>query len=288
VAKEEGFLAQHGISSVNLLHVTSLPTLTASLTHGQVDMAVQTPIYVSTVNKAGADVRFFAPGLANNLSWIVPKNSTLPVATANDWQTTVRAWRGKTIGVPTLKGALEFFTRYLASQAGLKPSDYTIIAVGAGPQGFAALKAGAADILVSDGFAATQAAQQGIGKAVIDFATGQGPAMFSHTLLTGFVASASALQQNRARYAAFTAALQQGIAYTLDPANEARVEQIIAKDIQVPSAAAKALYAGQVAGSFNVRLNPQTINSTATKYVQYGIMPGPTPSYAALAVNLGA
>src|SRR3954469_21623232 len=51
-------------------------------------------------------------------------------------------WKGQALGVTGLGSATDFLTRALASKAGLKPQEYTLVPVGAGDTFLAALQQG--------------------------------------------------------------------------------------------------------------------------------------------------
>lgn len=287
VALDQGFMQKHGIPNVSVVNVSTAAAMTAAVNRGDVDMGFQTPLLLQAFNKVtgGPKLKFFAPGNAASESWVASTKSGIPVATSANWKATVRAWRGKTIGVPVLGAAIQAFTAYLAKAAGLAPGDYHLVATGAGPPQLAALKAGVADVIGNDGFAATEIAASGAGRVVINFASGQGPSLFRHDVLAAFFAPVNRLQQDRPRFAAFLAAIEQALSFMKVPGNAASVQATMVKDLKVTPAIAKSLYDNEL-DNFFVNISPATMTRSFNDYVKTGVMPGPAPSYSDLVFNV--
>jgi ABC-type nitrate/sulfonate/bicarbonate transport system substrate-binding protein len=208
------------------------------------------------------------------------------VATADTWQDTVKAWRGKKIGAQP-GGLIEAMTKSFGKSVGLTAGkDFEIVNVGVGPQQTAALKAGVADVASGDAFGAVQIAQSGVGKTVIDFLQQNVPPAFRGQLMTaGFFAPEPRIKQKRALYAGFAAALDEARAFIKDPSNRAQVEQSLVKHVKVPPALAKGLYE-QMAG-FDIDMSKATVDRTVKVFVNTGLFKAPGPSYADLVTDVG-
>ncbi len=289
VARDQGFLKQHGISSVKFVPFTSLPAMVTAIAHGEITSGLQTPALVATYNSktAGSKLLLFAPGQIFNFVWTARKGTGVPVATSTtDWQKTVLAWRGKRIGVPAIGGLGDLVTRYLARQVGLVPDkDFQIVISGTGPTEVAALRSGAADVVSGDAYGASALTVTGVGYNVLNMARGQGPAVFSKTFESGYLGSASAMQSNKALFTGYAAAIAQAQAYMRDPSNKGSMIQILMKDIGVTPSVASVLYSG--VSSFQAQLTPTTWDSTSKAFVKSGLIAPPAPGYSAIIANLG-
>jgi ABC-type nitrate/sulfonate/bicarbonate transport system substrate-binding protein len=279
-AQAKGYLKQHGISKVNFVSFTAPPAMMAAATQGQVDIINQTPSVLAAFNAAtgGQKLRMFQPLSENAYTWIAKKGSGIPVATPADWQTTVRAWRGKTIGVPALGGAVDLLTRYLGDQVGLvADKDYSIRAIGLGAPAAAALKAGVIDVVGAEPFTASALEVAGIGQRVLDFSSGEGPSQLKDTVVAGYIAPQNTLSSKVATLRAFAAAVEEGRKALFDPANESQVVQMISQNLQVPAAIAQHYYQNGLR-VFNISVNPSTDSRTIDAAVAAGLIKKPAPA----------
>ncbi len=279
VAEDEGFLKKHGIAKLQTVTFTSLPAFATALAKGEVDAGLQTPSLLQTYNAttSGSKLAFVAPGQAFNISWIARKGSGVPVATAANWQSTVRAWRGKKIGVSATGGITELVTNYLLEQVGLKPSDVTITAVAPGAPQLAAMKAGVVDLTVGDSFGTQVAIAAGAGTDVLDTGLGQGPSEWQGILESGYMASRETIEKHSELFADFAAALKEARAFLANAANRSAIEASIVKHTQVSATIAKALY--PFVHEFTVPLTTEVYEKTTKALVAAKVLKSPAPTY---------
>jgi NitT/TauT family transport system substrate-binding protein len=282
VAKREGFFKKHGVGDTTLVKFTDLPAMTAAVARGQVDAGFQSPVLVHNYNQksSGSKFKFFASGVHPTMTWVSRKDSDVPAASGDDWQTTVKSWRGKTIGVPALGGIVELATRYMGKEAGLDPQkDMTVVAAGVGPALGAALKAGKVDLVAGDGFAAEAIVNGGQGVSKLDFVQNQGPEIFKDTFSAAYFAPDDRIQKDAETYAGFAQAIDEAKTFILDPANKTKVEEIISSYTEAPPALVKGLVANKLV-SFGADLSDNTVNRTIEAYSALGALPGAAPSAA--------
>jgi len=289
VAKEKGFLEKNGVSDVRVTNFTDLPAMTAAISRGQVDLGFQAPPLVHTFNtqSKASKFKFFAPGVMTLNAFLAKKDSGIPVTTGEDWQSTVKAMQGKTIGVPALGGLLEAYVRYLGNEAGIGGKKLDVVAVGLGPAALASLKAGKADVIVGDAITTESVVNSGTGQVVLDLVKNQGPTILHDNFSAGYFAPEDRIQKDRATYAGLAKAIAEAQAFMLDPANAAEVEQIMAEYAKVPPALAKSLVKNQLQ-VFDASLSEETVNKTVDAMTAVGALPAPKPAYGDLVVNLGA
>ncbi|WP_438354553.1 ABC transporter substrate-binding protein [Microbacterium sp. CJ88] len=82
--------------------------------------------------------------------------------------------KGKKMGVTDLGSGTDQLTQFVASKGGLKPSDYTTVAVHAGATAIAALQRGEADCVMTTQPTVSALESQGIATSAIDLATTSG------------------------------------------------------------------------------------------------------------------
>ena len=284
VAQDQGYFKQNGISSVQLVTVTTLPAMLSAVSSGQIDLGLQIPSAVTNFNSktsGDAQLRFIAAGQAWNLQWIARSGSGIPAATGSNWQSTVKAWKGKTIGVPALGGVLEFATSYLAKQVGLTAgTDFHYVTVAAGQAEQAALKSGSVDVVTGDSFGGPLVASTGAGHVVLNMAVDSGLSAFSGGMESGYFGSLATLKADPGLYAGFVRALGQAVTFISNPANQKQVEADIVSGTGVTSAMASTLYPSTKA--FNVQLTQATVSKTLATYKAIGAITGALPSYSSL------
>ena len=183
VGLRHGYFKKAGITDIKLTLFTSLPAMFAALAQGQMDVGLQTLPALNSYNRAtsGTKLKMIAPNQMNSLLWATRNDAGIPVATKANWKSTVEAWKGKKVGIPAAGGILDLFTRLMIKEAGLSSGDVTIIPVGVGPPAVAALQQGLVDVITGDTLTLALLKTQKIGKAVIAFSAGQGPASLLNT-----------------------------------------------------------------------------------------------------------
>ncbi|MFJ5268856.1 ABC transporter substrate-binding protein [Streptomyces sp. NPDC088358] len=90
--------------------------------------------------------------------------------------TSPKDFKGKKLGITGLGSSTDFLTKYLAVKNGVKVSDFSPVAVGAGPTFISALQKGAIDGGMTTDPTVTTVLQKGLGKVLIDMRTPRGSA----------------------------------------------------------------------------------------------------------------
>ncbi len=91
-----------------------------------------------------------------------------------DALTSPRDFRGKNLGVTSLDSSTDFLTRYLAVKNGVRPSEFTRVAVGAGPTFISALQKGAVDAGMTTDPTVATITDTGEGHILVDMRTLEG------------------------------------------------------------------------------------------------------------------
>lgn len=90
--------------------------------------------------------------------------------------TSPKDFKGKKLGITGLGSSTDFLTKYLAVKNGVKVSEFSPIAVGAGPTFISALQKGAIDGGMTTDPTVATILQKGLGKVLIDMRTPRGSA----------------------------------------------------------------------------------------------------------------
>ncbi|MET9122639.1 ABC transporter substrate-binding protein [Streptomyces sp. NPDC004528] len=88
--------------------------------------------------------------------------------------TSPKDFKGRKLGITGLGSSTDFLTKYLAVKNGVKVSDFSPVAVGAGPTFISALQKGAIDGGMTTDPTVATVLQKGLGKVLIDMRTPQG------------------------------------------------------------------------------------------------------------------
>ncbi|WP_406333338.1 ABC transporter substrate-binding protein [Streptomyces sp. NBC_00203] len=88
--------------------------------------------------------------------------------------TSPKDFKGKKLGITGLGSSTDFLTKYLAVKNGVKVSEFTPVAVGAGPTFISALQQGAIDGGMTTDPTVATVLQKDLGKVLIDMRTPQG------------------------------------------------------------------------------------------------------------------
>jgi NitT/TauT family transport system substrate-binding protein len=147
IGVETGIFAKHGLAVEIVQTQSPMPPLLAGSTDVTTGGA---PPWLNAVNQ-GQKPRVVAAVLAKNSQVLMVKaGSELEKAASLGWPESIRALRGKTVGVSVAGAQVDLTTRYLMLQAGLDPDkDVNILAVGGGAPQVAALEQGRVDAIMA-------------------------------------------------------------------------------------------------------------------------------------------
>jgi NitT/TauT family transport system substrate-binding protein len=282
VALRHGFFKQSGITDVKFTVFTSLPAMLTAVAQGQIDVGLQTIPAIVAFNRAssGAKLRIVAPISSGSLQWLGKTDSTIPTATKSDWLTTVKAWKGKKIGIPAPGGILALFTAYMVKEAGLQTSDVQLIPVGVGPPAVAALQAGVVDMVTGDAFTAGLLKAQGIGKTILSLLD-TGPPEFMDSLTGVLFTTESETVANQQLYKGFADGLQKARVWIKNPKNKGDIQDILTRKIGLKREEVKALFADTVTQFTRpgTVISKKSVGATLKAYFGTGVMSGTQPGY---------
>ncbi|MFF1481737.1 ABC transporter substrate-binding protein [Streptomyces sp. NPDC058301] len=176
--------------------------------------------------------------------------------------TAPKDFKGKKLGVTGLGSSTDFLTKYLAVRDGLKTSDFTPVAVGAGQTFIAALKQGSIQGGMTTDPTVANVLDQKLGKVLLDMRTPEG----SQSALGGPYPSSS-LYMNASWVKGHQETVQKlanALVKTLRWMSSHSAEEIAAKMPADYAKGGKALYA-------------QSIKSTLPMFTKDGVMPAGGP-----------
>lgn len=264
LADSAGIFDKHGIEIETVSVIGAGPVINA-LTTGDITTAVHTPAVAAQAIEAGTEVQMMCGVMNYNPMQVLAAkdNTSMPsVEEAGDWKTAAAAWKGKTVGVPVLKGSLELAFRVVAGGAGLGEDDIDYVAVGFGPSAVSALETNKIDLLPSIPF---QTQQLPDARVLFDFST-DAQELVGNEQYSGYIARADWLADNPDAAAAFCDAITETTEFTQNEANEDEVTSILTEkfglaDDILPSAI-------EVVRGFSTELECERVQKTVDSAVE--------------------
>jgi NitT/TauT family transport system substrate-binding protein len=285
VAQEEGYLAEAGLDGFEAKTFTTPPAMQTAVAQGAMDAGVQVlPALVAYNAEASTDaqLKMFDVYGVDGIYWAAASDSGLPEVQDGDWQSVVRSWKGKKVGVVALGGVLEQYVRYMAAEAGLNPDkDFEIIATGGGPAAVAALQQGLVD--VAGGSSSILALVEGQDAGYPIMRITDGPEELQGVISSGFFASASQIEERPDYYEEIYDALEKARDFAADPANEEEVVSILTDSVGLEESVAQAVYdLDQGSGTYNGALDQATYEQSINALVTTKMLPPDAPGFDAL------
>lgn len=145
IAAAKGFCHDHGIKC-ELQMIPSGPLGVQALLAKSIDVAFAPPEVAINAAIKGSAVKMVISGAQQNVFEIVARDGLNIPDGGIDYKAMMNALKGKKIGVPARGSGAELQFQLLAEQAGLKPSDFTFVAVGSPNTSFGALKSSQIDV----------------------------------------------------------------------------------------------------------------------------------------------
>lgn len=281
IADEQGYLKQAGIGGLEATSFSSIPPLMTSLSKNQTDLGLVTVQSLLNYNPkavAGAELKIFSSRGVNLVSYMARTGVNIPVAQGNDWLPTVRAWKGKTLGIAASGGIVEKYLKYILTKAGLDPElDVKIVPVGAGAAMQAALQQGLIDVASGSASVVAQVVGSGAGEVVLSSV--QMPAEILDTLTSTWVASGKGLSDKPDLYKGIVDAVEKARSYLSDAANKDQVIDIMVKKIGLGQQEAELVYKIDLPSMVNSPVNKDTFDRTMNAYRTTGFYEGPEAAY---------
>lgn len=144
IAAAKGFCHNHGIKC-ELQMIPSGPLGMQALLSKSIDVALAPPEVVINASIKGSAAQIIVSGVQRNVFQIVARHGLNIPDGDKDYKAMMYALKGKKIGVPARGSGAELQFQLLLEQAGLKPSDYTFVAVGSPNTSYGALNSGQID-----------------------------------------------------------------------------------------------------------------------------------------------
>ncbi|AMO23685.1 hypothetical protein GCM10027034_37220 [Ramlibacter solisilvae] len=220
VANANGLCEKHGLKC-ELRVIPQAPLGMQTMLSGELDVAVPPPeVLLQAVNK-GADLKVLGSGARDPVFFLMAGAGLDTPNAAKGYPAVMQDFKGRKIGVTARGSGAEFQLVNMLKEAGMKPEDVTIVAVGAPNTAFPAIANKQIDGLVlftpMDGFCEVSKAC----RVVVDPRKGQGPADIVKT------SGAAALQVVRSDWAAknpkvadaYGRAMREAEALAQNPAN---------------------------------------------------------------------
>lgn len=229
VALEKGYCAKYGLECV-LRIIPSAPLGVQTLLAGDIDIAAAAPEVVIQAAKKGADIKVIG-GMLDANSLMLFAGPALFEAVDQGYPDMMKAFKGRKVGVVARGSAAEFQLKTLLADAGMKPGDVTVVAVGAPNTGYPALVSGQVDAMVNfapiDGFCDVLKTCR---IAVATF-TGKGPDILTRMNGVGslYVMNRRATVANQQLVESFGKAVRDAERFIADPANADEVFRITSK-----------------------------------------------------------
>lgn len=148
IAATKGYCEKHGIKC-QLQMIPSGPLGVQALLAKSIDVAFAPPEVAINAALKGTAIKAIASGAQLNVFLIVARNELNIPSAEKDYKAMMAALKGMKIGVPARGSGAELQFALLAEKAGLKPADYTYVAVGAPNTSFGALSSKQIDASVS-------------------------------------------------------------------------------------------------------------------------------------------
>ena len=235
VAETKGMFKKHCLD-VKLIPLVGGPASLTALVNGSLEYANGAMDSPMRARARGVDVRITANMYRENWSVLVAGNGLAMPNLKDGYPGMMKDLVGKKIGVTALAATTEAYMRSAFEGAGLSPDSATYVAVGGVTTAVPALKGGVVDAAMMFGTGPELAEALGVGKIVLDYRKGVGPAQLR--ALRGATLSWAAygpyIDKNQDAVAAFTDANNEAIAWIQNPQNRSELYKIIGDRMPLP------------------------------------------------------
>jgi NitT/TauT family transport system substrate-binding protein len=229
VAKDQGYYAKQGIN-VNLIPTAAQTgTLVAGIASGSLDGALTALSTVGTTVQKGIKVKLQGSFLLTDRDLIVPKGSTIPKSKGRQYKATLRALKGKVVGVPGIGGAPNLELDALLTNVGVDPTSVHFVDVEPGTPTVAAFQSHSIDAAYVTTVAAAEAETAGLASQVFS-AQANGPTAYAASLLIGSMVSNTYLSAHPTFSARFQKAMAQAVIFAQKPSNLKALVKIATKN----------------------------------------------------------
>ncbi|MDE0653943.1 MAG: ABC transporter substrate-binding protein [bacterium] len=272
VAVEKGFLADRGVTG-EFVQCHSGPANAAALIAGEVNFSINTPDNMLGIRNAGFDVVLFQQIQDTHFFDIIISENFGPIdCEQGDWQCTMAALEGTSVGVVARGAAAEQIARQLYDSAGFDPDGATYIATGLAGTTLAALSSGEVDWAITFEPGLSQAVIDGIGYSPFTLRTGQGPTELDWPSAVN-TTSREFFQNNPNTVAIYARSVRDAMDWMRNPANHPEVLDLMESFLGLDRSVAEVVLASNI-GSFslNGRPDPRRLGNNVNYAVGRGIL----------------
>jgi NitT/TauT family transport system substrate-binding protein len=239
-AQDQGIFKKEGLD-VSLLAVdgNQIPVVAG----GSVDLFENATANVLRANAEGQSFKAVFPAGNKNIFSLVAGPKWKVSHEGAGYPDAVADLKGARVGVPARGGEAEIYVGELLKAAGYTASDVTFVATGAGPSQLAAIKAGQADIAVTNEPGTSSAINAGA-KMLLDLRDGSAglPELFTKRSVVWATVDKTLTSKSKA-VQAFGRAMSASVNEILDPAHKDEAIAQLSKMTGLDKAAAGALFA---------------------------------------------
>ena len=273
VAVEKGFLGERGVTG-EFVQCHSGPANAAALIAGEVNFSINTPDNMLGIRNAGFDVVLFQQIQDTHFFDIIISENFGPIdCEQGDWQCTMAALEGTSVGVVARGAAAEQIARQLYDSAGMDPdSAATYIATGLAGTTLAALSSGEVDWAITFEPGLSQAVIDGIGYSPFTLRTGQGPTELDWPSAVN-TTSREFFETNPNTVAIYARSVRDAMDWMRNPANHPEVLDLMESFLGLDRSVAEVVLASNI-GSFslNGRPDPRRLGNNVNYAVGRGIL----------------
>ena len=272
IAVEKGFLADRGVTG-EFIQCPSGPANAAALIAGEVHFAINTPDNMLGIRNAGFDVVLFQQIQDKHFfDIIISENFGAIDCDQGDWQCTMGALEGTSVGVVARGAAAEQIARQLYDSAGLDPDGATYIATGLSGTTLAALSSGEVDWAITFEPGLSQATIDGIGYSPFALRAGQGPAELDWPSAVN-TTSREFFEDNPNTVAIYARSVREAMDWIRNPANHDELLDIMGSFLGLDRSVAEVVLANNIGSvSLNGRPDPRRLANNVNYAVGRGIL----------------
>lgn len=229
IARDLGFYAKYHLDA-ELTVVNSGPAGVAALLGGSLDFVEPPTDQVIENQIRGTDLRIVVGNEIRNFYSLIATN-TVKTPHAGHYPAVMHDLKGLRIGVNALGATTHLMMNALLKGAGMSPDDVTYVAVGSSNTALAAWDAGRVDVQLAFTPFPEIIHALGSGRPILDFSKGEGPPLLQKLggAFEAFSAKGSFIRQHPDVVNAFIKAHTDAINWIENPANHARLVQLVGK-----------------------------------------------------------
>ena len=263
VAQTYKLFEKHGVEA-ELIYGTGIQ-VTNIMVGGSSDFGAFAVEHGITIIGKGQDVRLLVVDQSLPPYGLIVRNQVPTPNAGRPYPEMLKDLKGLKLGITTIGAATDITLRFLLQQVGIKPSDVSIVPVGAaGPQ-VAGLKNGLIDGALSAEPAQSEAVDGlKIAKMVLDIQGGHGPEIFRDYAYNGVWTTGAYLKKYPERAHAVVAAIVDAETMINDPAHTDEVAKVAADNMRGFDPALLRAFIVKYRGIFRPIATPKQIENVET------------------------